>query len=202
MRFYDPTVGNILVDGRDVSSLNLASYRKNIGIVPQEVILFGSTIRENIAYGRPDAHMDEIEDAARKAYAYNFIREFPDDFETVVGDRGIKLSGGQRQRIAIARAIIKDPSILILDEATSSLDSESESEVQKALEELMKNRTSIIIAHRLATIRNADRILVIEKGSLVEEGSFEKLSLKEHGIFHKLLNLQFKESNLQNIPAS
>ena len=160
-------------------------------MVPQEVILFGGTIRENIAYGKPKASISEIEEAASKANALEFIQSFPEGFDTLVGERGIKLSGGQRQRIAIARALLKDPKILVLDEATSSLDAESEQLVQQALDELMKNRTTIIIAHRLATIRKVDRIFVLNEGKIEEEGLHEDLANKSGGIYSKLVKLQF-----------
>jgi ABC-type multidrug transport system fused ATPase/permease subunit len=192
MKFYDLQGGSISIDGRNINDFNLTHLRHNIGIVPQETILFGGTIKENIAYGRPDATTEEIMEAARKANAYQFIQNFPEQFETVVGERGIKLSGGQRQRIAIARAILKNPAILILDEATSSLDSESERLVQAAMDELMKGRTSIIIAHRLSTIRKADKILVIDNGQIVEEGSHEVLS-EDNGIYSNLLKLQLHQ---------
>ncbi|MBB6612236.1 ATP-binding cassette domain-containing protein [Pontibacter sp. Tf4] len=194
MRFYDVHGGSISVDGKDLRDMDLSTLRGNIGIVPQEVLLFGGTIRENIAYGRPEATEAEIIEAAKKANAYNFIESFPEGLETLVGERGIKLSGGQRQRIAIARAILKNPAILILDEATSSLDSESEQLVQQAMDVLMKDRTTIIIAHRLATIRKADKILVIDGGEIVEEGSHEQLSANEDGIYANLLRLQFELS--------
>ncbi|UII33879.1 ATP-binding cassette domain-containing protein [Fulvivirga ulvae] len=192
MRFYNATNGTIEVDGHNIADYDLTYYRQNVGIVPQEVILFGGTIRENIAYGKPNATDVEIEEAARKANAYNFIESFPEGLETVVGDRGIKLSGGQRQRIAIARAILKDPALLILDEATSSLDAESEVLVQEALDELMKDRTTIIIAHRLATIRKADKIFVVKEGEIVETGTHEELSAYDDGIYSYLLRLQFQ----------
>ena len=194
MRIYDVSGGGIAVDGRDIRDMNLTTLRGNIGIVPQEVLLFGGTIRENIAYGRPEATEAEIVEAARKANAYDFIKSFPEGFDTLVGERGIKLSGGQRQRIAIARAILKDPAILILDEATSALDSESEQLVQQAMDELMQGRTTIVIAHRLATIRKVDKILVIDGGEIVEEGSHELLSMNPEGIYANLLKLQFELS--------
>jgi ABC-type multidrug transport system fused ATPase/permease subunit len=159
--------------------------------VPQDVILFGGTIRENIAYGKPNATEDEIIKAAKQANAYKFIKGFPEKFETIVGERGIKLSGGQRQRIAIARALLKNPRILILDEATSSLDSESEKLVQEALEILMEGRTSIIIAHRLSTIRSADQIIVLDDGTIKEQGTHQELITLENGIYKNLSNLQF-----------
>ncbi|MCC9138570.1 ABC transporter ATP-binding protein [Pontibacter silvestris] len=192
MRYYDVDSGGITVDGQNIKDISLTTLRGNVGIVPQEVLLFGGTIRENIAYGRPEATEAEIIDAATKANAYMFIQSFPEGLDTLVGERGIKLSGGQRQRIAIARAILKNPSILILDEATSSLDSESEHLIQQAMDELMKDRTTIIIAHRLATIRKVDKILVIDGGEIVEEGSHEVLSLNPEGIYANLLKLQFE----------
>ncbi|MDQ3291683.1 MAG: ATP-binding cassette domain-containing protein, partial [Bacteroidota bacterium] len=194
MKFYNLKGGQICIDGQNINNLNLTELRRNIGIVPQEVLLFGGTIRENIAYGKPDATEEEIILAAKKANAYQFIQSFPEKLDTVVGERGIKLSGGQRQRIAIARAILKNPAILILDEATSSLDSESEKLVQQAMDELMKGRTSIIIAHRLSTIRKADKILVIENGQIAEQGTHEELSLNEAGLYANLLRLQFELS--------
>jgi len=161
-----------------------------MAIVPQDVLLFGGTIKENIAYGKPSATIEEIVEAARKANAINFIDSFPEKLETIVGERGMKLSGGQRQRIAIARAVLKDPSILILDEATSSLDSESERLVQEALDKLMVGRTSFVIAHRLSTIRKADKIIVIDKGEVRESGTHEELLLLENGLYHSLSRLQ------------
>jgi ATP-binding cassette subfamily B protein len=193
LRFYPADTGKIIVDGEDVSSYGLTAYRQNVGIVPQEVILFGGSIRENIAYGKPDATDAEIHDAARQANALEFIETFPEGFETRVGDRGVKLSGGQRQRVAIARAILKNPSILILDEATSSLDAKSEHLVQEALEKLMENRTTIVIAHRLSTIRKADRILVIKEGQIAESGSHEQLADLHDGIYRNLLKLQWEK---------
>ena len=194
MQFYELSSGHILVDGRDVRQFDLTELRSHIGIVPQETLLFGGTIRENIAYGRTDATDAEIQTAARKANAWQFIQSFPEGLDTVVGERGIKLSGGQRQRVAIARAILKNPAILILDEATSSLDSESEKLVQGAMDELMKNRTSIIIAHRLSTIRKVDKILVIDGGRIVEQGTHEQLADNENGLYANLLKLQFELS--------
>lgn len=194
MRYHTPQGGHIFVDGKDIAGFNITDYRKHIAVVPQEVMLFGGTIRENIAYGRPGATTAEIEEAARKANAYQFILSFPEGFETVVGERGVKLSGGQRQRIAIARAILKDPAILILDEATSSLDAESEKLVQEALDGLMENRTTIIIAHRLATIRNVDQIYVLQQGEIVEQGTHEELSLLEAGLYSGLVKLQFENA--------
>jgi ABC-type multidrug transport system fused ATPase/permease subunit len=191
LRFYDIESGTILVDNKNIYDYDLGDLRGNMSIVPQDVILFGGTIRENIAYGKPNASETEILLAAKQANALDFIEKFPEKFETIVGERGIKLSGGQRQRIAIARALLKNPSILILDEATSSLDSESEKLVQEALEILMKGRTSIIIAHRLSTIRNADQILVLDNGEITEQGTHKELINLENGIYKNLSNLQF-----------
>jgi ATP-binding cassette, subfamily B, bacterial len=192
MRFYPLRQGSIVVDDKHISEFNLSAYRQNIGIVPQEVILFGGTIKENIQYGKPDASLEEIREAARKANALEFIESFPEKFETIVGERGVKLSGGQRQRVAIARAILKDPSILILDEATSSLDAHSEVLVQQALEKLMEGRTTIIIAHRLSTIKKVDRIFVVKEGKLVETGSHAELTQLNEGIYSNLLKLQLQ----------
>ncbi|MBA4276323.1 ABC transporter transmembrane domain-containing protein [Flavobacterium sp.] len=194
LRFYDINSGEILVDGKNIYDYDLENLRGNMSIVPQDVILFGGTIKENIAYGKPDATDEEIILASKQANALSFIESFPDKFETLVGERGIKLSGGQRQRIAIARALLKNPSILILDEATSSLDSESEKLVQEALEILMEGRTSIIIAHRLSTIRSADQILVLDKGVIAEQGTHQELIALENGIYKNLSNLQFSHS--------
>jgi len=192
LQFHFPTAGQITIDGQDIYDYELEAYRQNFAIVPQEVILFGGTIRENILYGKPDASDEEIIEAARQANAWDFIRTFPDALETIVGERGIKLSGGQRQRIAIARAILRNPSVLLLDEATSSLDAESERVVQDALNNLMENRTSIIIAHRLATIREVDCIYVLEGGHIVEQGTHEELSNLEDGAYSSLAKLQFE----------
>ena len=192
LKFYQVDSGDIKVDGRSISDINTTAYRQNIAIVPQEVILFGGTIKENILYGKPEATEEEVIEAARKANAWDFIQSFPERLETVVGERGVKLSGGQRQRIAIARAILKDPAILLLDEATSSLDAESEKAVQDALNKLMEGRTSIIIAHRLATIRDVDCIYVIDKGRIIEQGTHEELSRIEEGTYNSLAKLQFE----------
>lgn len=192
LRFYQIQRGEITIDGTPILDYDLSTLRSQIGVVPQEVVLFGGTIRENIAYGRPDASEEEILEAARQANAWEFIERFPEQLETMVGDRGIKLSGGQRQRIAIARAILKNPAILILDEATSSLDAESEHLVQEALNQLMEGRTTIVIAHRLSTIRKVDRIYVIEGGEIVESGSHDELS-DQGGVYRKLLDLQFAQ---------
>jgi ABC-type multidrug transport system fused ATPase/permease subunit len=189
-RFYAPHTGHIYIDGKDINDYGLTPIRQQIAYVPQEVILFGGTIYENILYGKPNATFEEVKAAAIKANAWDFIASFPEQFDTIVGERGIQLSGGQKQRIAIARAVIKDPAILLLDEATSALDSESEQLVQAALEDLMKNRTSIVIAHRLSTIRNADQILVLDKGQIVEQGKHHELMQLEHGIYKTLSGLQ------------
>jgi ABC-type multidrug transport system fused ATPase/permease subunit len=194
LRFYDPINGSILIDGLDSRSISLTELRKQIALVPQDVILFAGTIRDNIAYGKPNATDLEVEEAARKANALDFIISFPDQFKTLVGERGIQLSGGQRQRIAIARAVLKNPSILILDEATSSLDSESEHLVQEALDKLMVGRTSIVIAHRLSTIRNADKIVVLQNGLVQEIGPHQQLILNESGLYYKLNKMQFELS--------
>ena len=193
LRFYDTTGGSITIDNKNMLDYDLEALRGNMSIVPQDVILFGGTIKENIAYGKRNATDEEIMLAAKQGNALQFIQGFPEQFETVVGERGIKLSGGQRQRIAIARALLKNPSILILDEATSSLDSESEKLVQEALEILMEGRTSIIIAHRLSTIRSADQILVLDQGQITEKGTHQELIAIENGIYKNLSNLQFSD---------
>ncbi len=192
LRFYEPDSGQILFDGRTAADIPISQLRLQMAVVPQDVMLFGGTIKENIAYGRPDASLEEITEAAKKAYADEFIRSFPEQYETIVGERGIKLSGGQRQRIAIARAILKDPAILILDEATSSLDSASEYQVQAALENLMQNRTSFVIAHRLSTIRNADKIVVLDKGLVRETGSHDELMQLDDGLYKNLSHFQLE----------
>jgi ABC-type multidrug transport system fused ATPase/permease subunit len=190
LKFYKVDSGKIYFDGKDVNEIATESLRDQIAVVPQEVILFGGTVKENILYGNVNASEEEVIEAAKKANAYDFIMSFPEQFETLVGDRGIQLSGGQKQRIAIARAVLKNPKILILDEATSALDTESEKLVQDALDKLMENRTSFVIAHRLSTIRNADTILVMENGKIVDQGSHEVLIAKKDGVYHKLNNLQ------------
>ncbi len=191
LKFYGCTEGSISVDGKDINDYEITDFRQNMAIVPQEVLLFGGTIRENISYGKPNATEEEIIEASRKSNSWDFISQFPEGLETIVGERGIKLSGGQRQRIAIARAILRNPAILLLDEATSSLDAESEKVVQDALNVLMEGRTSIIIAHRLATVREVDKICVIDGGRVVEEGTHEELSEIENGLYANLASLQF-----------
>lgn len=190
LQFYKASTGRISYDGRDSSLFSLTDIRNQVAIVPQDVLLFAGTIRENIGYGRLEADAEDIINAAKRANAHDFIMAFPKGYDTLVGERGVKLSGGQRQRIAIARALLKDPAILILDEATSALDSESERLVQLALEELMRDRTSIIIAHRLSTIKNADQIVVIENGQVSEMGNHEALMQKGSGLYHHLYSLQ------------
>ncbi len=190
LRFFDIDAGKILFDGKDAAGIPLTQLRSQMALVPQDILLFGGTIYENIAYGKPDATREEVMEASRKANAFDFITSFPEGFETVVGERGIKLSGGQRQRIAIARAILKDPVILLLDEATSALDSESEALVQDALTNLMRNRTSFVIAHRLSTIRNADKIIVMEDGMVKEQGTHFELLEIEDGLYRSLNKLQ------------
>jgi ABC-type multidrug transport system fused ATPase/permease subunit len=194
LRFYEPNTGEYLIDGKKSTDYELTELRDQMAIVPQDVLLFGGTIKENILYGKPNATDIEVMEAAKQANAYDFIMSFPDQFETLVGDRGIQLSGGQRQRVAIARAVLKNPSILILDEATSSLDSESERLVQDALDKLMIGRTSIVIAHRLSTIRKADKIVVLQKGEVVEMGTHQELMTNDSGLYQKLSKLQYELS--------
>ncbi len=194
-RFYEPTAGQILLDGTPLTSYNLQSLRAHIGIVSQEVLLFDDTIRSNIAFGRAGATHRDIEQAATLAYAHDFILRLPEAYDTVIGERGVKLSGGERQRLAIARAILRDPPLLILDEATSALDTESERIVQLALSNVMKNRTTLVIAHRLSTIHNADRIVVLDRGTTVEVGSHEEL-LRQGGLYRRLYAMQFQSEEL------
>lgn len=189
MRFYDPQEGGVFIDGTDIRQYSLSSLRSHLGIVPQETVLFNESIRFNILYGRKDASEEDLVAAAKAANAYQFINRLPNGFDTVIGERGVRISGGERQRLAIARAILKNPPILVLDEATSSLDTESEKLVQEAIENLMINRTVIMIAHRLSTVKRADRIIVLDKGVIVEEGNHETLLSKE-GIYSRLHNLQ------------
>jgi ABC-type multidrug transport system fused ATPase/permease subunit len=190
LRFYDPQQGRILFDGRPAGDYGLHELRGQMALVPQEVLLFGGSISENIAYGKPGASRAEIEAAAKRANAHDFIIGFPEGYETLVGERGVKVSGGQRQRIAIARALLKDPSILILDEATSALDAESELLVQQALDELMKGRTCFVIAHRLSTIRNADVIVMLREGAVLETGSHDELMNVPDGAYRRMVELQ------------
>jgi ATP-binding cassette subfamily B protein len=189
-RFYDPQAGQILIDGVDIQDVTLRSLRRQIGIVPQETILFSGTIAQNIAFGQADFDIKDVQAAAEVANAHQFITQFSQGYHTWVGERGVNLSGGQRQRLAIARAVLLNPSILILDEATSALDSESEALVQEALERIMKERTVFVIAHRLATVRRADRILVVEKGQIVESGTHEQL-LAQGGRYARFYAQQF-----------
>jgi subfamily B ATP-binding cassette protein MsbA len=191
-RFYDPTEGHITIDGQDLRQVTMDSWYRQIALVPQETILFGGTILDNIRYGDGKATQEEVVAASRAAHAHDFIMSFPDQYQTIVGEKGINVSGGQRQRIAIARAIVKNPRILLLDEATSALDSESERLVQEALEQLMKGRTTFVIAHRLTTIQRADRILVLNKGRLVETGTHAEL-MDRKGLYQYLYTLRLIE---------
>ncbi len=194
-RFYDVQEGEILIDGIDVRDYDVAALRQKIGVVLQEPFLFHGTISENIAYGNPDATLDDIIEAARAANANDFIVGFPDGYDTMVGERGQSLSGGERQRISIARAILSNPAILILDEATSSVDTETEELIQQALDTLTANRTTIAIAHRLSTLRKADRLVILDKGEMVEEGTHEDLANLEGGLYAKLLTMQQKNQS-------
>ncbi|MGC1401723.1 MAG: lipid A export permease/ATP-binding protein MsbA [Thermodesulfobacteriota bacterium] len=196
-RFYEASEGEILIDGRSIKEISLASLRRQIGMVSQQTILFNDTVRNNIAYGSPDKTEEDIIRAAQAAYAYDFIQRLPEKMETLIGEQGIRLSGGERQRISIARALLKDAPILILDEATSSLDSDSEAEVQRALENLMQGRTTFIIAHRFSTIRNVDRILVLSQGRIVEEGNHDRL-MELDGEYKRLYEIQFRENGVIN----
>jgi len=191
-RFFDVTGGVILLDGHDVRDVTIESLRKQVGKVTQETVLFNDTVRNNIAYGRPDVALERVEAAARAAYAHDFIMALPDGYDTEVGEKGARLSGGERQRLAIARAILKDAPILVLDEATSALDTESEAAVQAALANLMRDRTVLVIAHRLSTVRRADRIAVLEAGRITEMGTHDDL-LELQGTYQRLYNLQFGE---------
>jgi subfamily B ATP-binding cassette protein MsbA len=194
-RFYDPTNGSIVIDGEDIRNYTLESLRNRMGIVTQETFLFNTSIKQNIAYGLEDYPIEKVIEAAKAANAHEFIMQTSQGYDTVIGERGVKLSGGQRQRLTIARAILKDPDIMIFDEATSSLDNESEILVQEAIERMMKNRTTFVIAHRLSTIRNASMIFVIEKGKIVQSGTHQQLMLKEDGLYKKLYEMQFRDSD-------
>lgn len=194
LRFYDPKAGSIQLDGIDIRELDPLELRSHIAVVSQQPAMFTGNVWENIRYGRPDASDDEVREAARLAYAHNFVEELPDKYDSFLGESGVRLSGGQKQRIAIARAILKDPEILLLDEATSALDAESERQVQMALDRLMQNRTSLIIAHRLATVKNVDRIVVFEAGKLIAQGTHHEL-MQSCALYENLANLQFSESN-------
>jgi subfamily B ATP-binding cassette protein MsbA len=200
-RFYDPTEGRVLFDGRDLREFTQQSIRAQIGLVTQETFLFNDTVANNIAYGKPEASRAEIIAAAKRAHAHEFISQLAQGYDTLVGDNGVRLSGGQRQRVAIARALLKNPPILILDEATSALDSESERLVQEAMEELMQGRTSFVIAHRLSTVQRADRIIVLDKGRIVESGAHEEL-LRRGGIYKKLYDLQFADSESETVAGA
>jgi len=195
-RFYDPTSGSILIDGIDIKNFSIKSLRAKMGIVTQETFLFNTTIKENIAYGLSDCPLEKIIAAAKTANAHDFIMEMPKGYDTIIGERGIKLSGGQRQRLTIARALLKNPEIMIFDEATSALDNESEILVQEAIERLMKNRTTFVIAHRLSTIRNATKIIVIDRGKIVQVGKHEELILQEGQLYKKFYEMQFRDNNV------
>jgi ATP-binding cassette subfamily B protein/subfamily B ATP-binding cassette protein MsbA len=188
-RFHDPTEGQILLNGTDLRRYKLRSYRQLLGVVQQEVFLFDGTVRENLAYGRHDATEGEILDAAKRAHAHEFIAALPEGYATLIGERGVKLSGGQRQRLAIARALLADPQILVLDEATSNLDTESEQYIQASLNELLRGRTSFVIAHRLSTITHADLIVVVEQGRIVEQGRHDEL-MEARGIYYEMVTRQ------------
>ncbi len=184
LRFFDPQSGKIEIDGHDLKTIDLESYLNQIALVPQETLLFGGTIRENILYGKLDATEDKMIEAAKSSHAHNFISKFSNGYDTLVGEKGVKLSGGERQRIAIARALLKNPKVLILDEATSALDNQSEMLIQDALEKLMVGRTTFIIAHRLSTVHNADKIIVLDKGKVVESGTHKELMINENLYYH------------------
>ncbi|UOY88838.1 ABC transporter ATP-binding protein [Bacillus glycinifermentans] len=198
-RFYEPTSGTVTIDGKPLSHYSLKMLRSNIGIVPQESFLFSSTIRANISYGRPDASMDDIIESAKRAQAHDFIMELPDRYDTMLGERGLGLSGGQKQRIAIARAICLNPSILILDDSTSAVDMETEHRIQLALRDVMRDRTTFIIAHRISSLKHADEILVLDKGVVKERGTHEEL-LRQNGLYKRIFDLQYKDQNILNEP--
>ncbi len=197
-RFYEVSQGAIMIDGHDLREVTLASLRAQIGLVTQQIILFDDTVRYNVAYGRIEAREEEIITALQAAYAYDFVQQLPKGLDTMIGEQGVRLSGGERQRLAIARALLKDPPILILDEATSSLDSESEREVQQALDRLIKGRTTLVIAHRLSTVRNADRIIVLADGKIVETGSHAEL-MQQDGLYKRLYEMQFREEEVEEV---
>jgi len=197
LRFFDPQSGEIQLDGHDLKSLDLESYLSQIALVPQETLLFGGTIRENMLYGKLDATEAEMIEASKSAHAHEFIVEFSNGYDTLVGEKGAKLSGGERQRIAIARALLKNPKILVLDEATSALDNQSEMLIQEALEKLMAGRTTFIIAHRLSTVHNADKIIVLDKGRIVESGTHRELMANE-SLYHHLYTMRLIEAESPN----
>ncbi|KJD52912.1 multidrug ABC transporter ATP-binding protein, partial [Bacillus amyloliquefaciens] len=198
-RFYEPTSGRIMIDGKPLEHYSLKMLRSNIGVVPQESFLFSSTIRSNISYGNPDASMEEIIESAKRAQAHDFIMELPNQYDTMLGERGLGLSGGQKQRIAIARAICLNPGILILDDSTSAVDMETEHRIQLALREVMRDRTTFIIAHRISSLKHADEILVLDKGVVKERGTHEQL-LEENGLYKRIFDLQYKDQNVLNEP--
>ena len=194
-KFYTLNKGNIYIDGIDINNIKMRSLRSNIGIVQQDVFLFSGTFYENILYGNPNANKKQVIIAAKKANIYDYIMSLPEGFETQIGERGVKLSGGQKQRLSIARVFLKNPSILILDEATSALDNTTEILIQKSLDSLKKGRTTIVVAHRLSTIKNADEILVVSNGKIIEQGNHNKLMRKNNGVYKKLYNAQFENNN-------
>jgi ABC-type multidrug transport system fused ATPase/permease subunit len=198
-RFYEPGAGRLSMDGRDLREFKLSSWRDKFGIVTQDVLLFNDSILNNIAYGRPSATREMVEEAARAARAHDFILDAPEGYDTIIGERGLQLSGGQRQRLAIARALLKDPEILIFDEATSALDTESEMLVQEAIDRLMSGRTALVIAHRLSTIHGADRIAVIEEGRLAQEGRHDEL-MAAGGLYRQLYEMQFSQQEKVELP--
>jgi ATP-binding cassette subfamily B protein len=197
MRFYDPTQGRIEMDGVDLRQIKLEDFRRQVGVVMQESYLFPGSIKDNIAYGRPEASLEEVIAAAKAANGHDFIVNFPDGYDTYVGERGQRLSGGERQRIAIARAILHNPKVLILDEATASVDTETERMIQEALENLVEGRTVFAIAHRLSTLRNADRLVVISEGQIAEIGTHDELLQREDGIYRKLVDMQMEVNKIR-----